>query len=115
MNTVQRIKAICKERKIPISRLETDLGFGNAYISGLKKGSVPDDRLKLISEYLQLSMNYLITGEEIEETKYTPESASLVAKLRNDAELTKALEKYFAMTPDKKKHVIDTINMLSEG
>lgn len=114
MNTVQRIKSICKERKIPISRLESDLGFGNAYISGLKKGTVPDDRLKLISEYLGLSMNYLITGKE-KESAFTPESAHLVAKLRNDAELVKALEKYFLMTPDKKKHVIDTINMLSEG
>lgn len=37
MNAVERVKAICKERKIRISKLESDLGFGNAYISGLKK------------------------------------------------------------------------------
>ena len=64
MNTVERIKSICKERKIPISRLESDLKFGNAYISGLKKGTVPDDRLKLIADYLNVSMNFLITGED---------------------------------------------------
>lgn len=37
MNTVDRIKAICKERKIPISRLEKACGFANGYIGQLKK------------------------------------------------------------------------------
>jgi hypothetical protein len=27
MNSVDRVKAICKERNIPISKLEKDLGF----------------------------------------------------------------------------------------
>lgn len=27
MNSVERVKAICKERKIPISKIERDLGF----------------------------------------------------------------------------------------
>ena len=66
MTTVERIKSICKERKIPISRLEKDLNFGNAYIAGLKKGTVPDDRLRLISKYLDVSVEYLMTGEEKE-------------------------------------------------
>lgn len=46
MNTVERVKAICKERKIPVYKLEKDLGFSNGYISQLKKGSLPDDRLE---------------------------------------------------------------------
>ena len=29
MNSVERVKKTCKERKIPISRLEKDLGFSN--------------------------------------------------------------------------------------
>ena len=64
MNTVERIKYICKQRKLPLSQLENDLGFGNAYISGLKKGSIPDDRLLKISEYLGVSVIYLMTGSE---------------------------------------------------
>lgn len=42
MNTVERVKAICKERKIPVYKLEKDLGFSNGYISQLKKGSLPE-------------------------------------------------------------------------
>lgn len=64
MNTVERIKAICKERKIPISVLEKECGFANAYISSLKKGTIPDDRLHKVSKYLNLSASYLMTGED---------------------------------------------------
>ena len=113
MNTVQRIKSICKERKIPISRLESDLGFGNAYISGLKKGTVPDDRLKLISEYLGLSMNYLITGEE-PNSEFTPEQATLDLLLSQDMELKEALKLYATLSDEKKKHIVETIKIMSE-
>lgn len=64
MNSVSRVKAICKERKIPIYKLEKDLGFANGYIGQLKKGTFPDERLALIAEYLNVSIEYLATGEE---------------------------------------------------
>ena len=52
MNCVERVKQICKERKIPISKLEKDLGFSNGYVGQLKKGSFPAERLSKIAEYL---------------------------------------------------------------
>lgn len=64
MNSVDRVKKICKERKIPISRLERDLGFSNGYISQLKKGVFPSDRLFLIADYLNLSTDFLTTGTD---------------------------------------------------
>lgn len=65
MNTVERIKSILKERKIAVSKLERECGFANGYISQLRKGSIPDDRLKIIADYLEVSSYYLTTGEEI--------------------------------------------------
>ena len=67
MNSVERVKALCKERKIPISRLERDLGFANGYISQLRKGVFPSDRLAKIADYLSVSIDYLLTGEQVEE------------------------------------------------
>lgn len=64
MNTVERIKALCKERKIAISRLEKECGFANGYIGGLRKGTLPDDRLRIVAEYLGVSPTFLSTGEE---------------------------------------------------
>ena len=35
MNSVERVKALCKERHIAISKLERDLGYANGYIGQL--------------------------------------------------------------------------------
>lgn len=67
MNSVERVKKICKERKIPIYKLEKDLEFANGYIGQLKKGSFPDERLVKIADYLDVSTNYLMTGRESNE------------------------------------------------
>lgn len=69
MNSVERVKAICKERKIPISKIEGDLGFSNGYIGQLRKGSFPADRLAKIAKYLDVSVDYLLSGDE---TKKAP-------------------------------------------
>lgn len=66
MNTVERIKAICKDRKIPISKLERDLGFANGYIGQLRKGVLPTERLLAVADYLSVSADYLLHGEEKE-------------------------------------------------
>ena len=79
MNTVERIKSICKERKIPISTLEKECKFSNGYIGQLRKGTMPDDKLIRVATYLGLSMNYLSTGEE--ETAPQPRTASEHIKL----------------------------------
>lgn len=62
MNTLDRIKAVLKERKIPISRLEKDLGYSNGSISKLKS-SITSDKLLAISLYLDLPPSYFQTGE----------------------------------------------------
>lgn len=62
MNSVERVKLLCKEKKIPISRLEKDLGFSNGYISQLKKGVFPSDRLVKIAGYLSVSTDYIMNG-----------------------------------------------------
>lgn len=71
MNSVELVKKICKERKIPISRLEKDCGFSNGYIRKLREGKFPSDRLLIIAKYLDLPINYLMTGKE--ETEKEPQ------------------------------------------
>ena len=71
MTCVDRVKELCKERKIPISRLERELDFGNAYISRLKKGTFPADRLDKIAKYFEVSPEYLMYGEK--EQPHVPE------------------------------------------
>lgn len=65
MNCVDRVKQLCKERKVPISRLEKDLGFSNGYIGQLKKGTLPNDRLIKVADYFGVTADYLMTGNNL--------------------------------------------------
>ena len=85
MNTVERVKDLCKQRKISIHKLELECGFANGYIGQLRKGTLPDDRLGKIAEYLGVSAEYLRTGEE--EQLILSEQADLWIKIRNDKRL----------------------------
>lgn len=82
MDSVELVKEICKERKIPISRLEKDCGFSNGYIRKLQEGKFPSDRLAIIAKYLNLSVSYLMTGEEKEDSPiyYTNEETAKAAQ-----------------------------------
>lgn len=64
MDNVDRVKSICKDRKIPISKLEKECGFSNGYVRSLRNGTFPADRLNIIASYLGLSVDYLLTGQE---------------------------------------------------
>ena len=63
MTSVELVKNICKSRKIPLSRLEKDLGYSNGYIAQLRKGVFPSDRLAEIAEYLGVSIDSLLCAE----------------------------------------------------
>lgn len=93
MNTVERIKEICKNKKIPISRLEKDCGFANGYISQLKKGALPDDRLKIVSEYLDVTIDFLLDGKEKEPAEADPFFLKMMEIAKN-------------ATPDQKKMIL---------
>ena len=78
MNAVERVKTICKERKIPISKLEKECGFSNGYIGQLRKGTMPDDRLRIVADYLKISAEELSTGEKPEIPNFEPEHLELI-------------------------------------
>lgn len=54
-NIVQHIVDICKERGIPVSRLEKDLGYGNGYLNPKKVSDMKMSRLLDILNYLRIS------------------------------------------------------------
>ena len=64
MNVTEKILSLCKEKRIAISKLEKDLGFSNGYVGRLKKGNMPYDRVVAVSEYLGVSLAYLLGDDE---------------------------------------------------
>ena len=103
MNSVERVKALCKERKVAVSRLERDLGYANGYISQLKKGVFPDDRLVEIAGYFAVSVEFLLSGEE--QKKPAPSYEDEL-----DAEL---LSLFSMLSPEAKEREIAYLRALS--
>lgn len=104
MNSVELVKKICKERKIPISRLEKDCGFSNGYIRKLQEGKFPSDRLMIIADYLNLSASYLMTGKEANSSYYTNEvTAKLAQEMFEDEDMRSLFDMKRNMPPERFK------------
>lgn len=70
-NSVQYVRDICRQRKIPVSQLEKECGFSNGYLNPKKMTKIPYDRAQLIADYLGISATTIMTGESD-----SPESAA---------------------------------------
>lgn len=61
-----RIKDLCYQNGITISKLESDLGFGNASIKKWEKVSSPSvDKILKVSSYFNVSVDYLLGRSDI--------------------------------------------------
>lgn len=114
MNSVERVKAICKERKIPISKIERDLGYANGYIGQLKKGVFPADRLQDIAEYLGVSSEYLLNGDEKGSDKYylNDETAEMAQALFENRDLRVLFDAARDASPEDLKTTYDMLMAL---
>lgn len=57
------MRDLCQERKIPIAKLERNCGFANGYLNPKKMSKLPYDRAVTIAEYLNVSVDLILTGE----------------------------------------------------
>ena len=81
MTPVDRIRRLCEEHGIAISRLERELGFSNGYFRNLKKGGIPIERLEKIAEYFHVSVDYLRLGGAEQDDIYTITDDSMAPDL----------------------------------
>lgn len=65
-NSVEFVRSICHQRRIPISTLEKACGFSNGYLNPKKMTRIPYDRAVLIGQYLNLPAEKILTGEDPE-------------------------------------------------
>ena len=70
MSTYETIKNLCKQHSIAVTALEKELGFGRGSIGKLRNGQTSAERLQKIADYFNVSVNYLMTGEEKEVDPY---------------------------------------------
>lgn len=111
MTLKDRIKELCEHSGVTMNKLESDCGFGRGYISKLEKSTPNSQKLQKIADYFNISLDYLMTGET---SPPADRAKCLGARIEDDAELSRALEKYFELTDAKKRHILELIYFLSE-
>ena len=66
-DSVQYVRSICEQRKIAVSRLEKDCGFSNGYLNPKKMNRISYDRAVIIAEYLGITVESIMNGEDKKE------------------------------------------------
>lgn len=97
------VNNLCKARKISITRMAEEIGLSNAAPTSWRRGSVPKlGTLKKISEYFNVSVEYLLGEEQKKETP-TPkserdiENEAIIEKLESDEALRAAVLRFLGM------------------
>ena len=73
-NAVSFVRELCKERGIPIATVEKACGFGNGYLNPKKISTLSYERAVVLANYLNLTAEYLLTGEEEQKERPAQES-----------------------------------------
>lgn len=105
---------LLEEKGVKTSDVCKATGIVASTFSDWKKGkSAPkQDKLMKIADYFGVSLEYIMTGSD---SKYSDLDALLDVRISEDKELKEAIKKYYNLDDRKKKHIIELINLLSEG
>lgn len=79
MSLKEKIKELCKKKKISVNKLETDLGFGTGYVSKLDKTNPNMSKLSQIADYFDVSIDMLLERETVPQPKTASEHIQLIS------------------------------------
>lgn len=100
---VDRISDLAKKKDISIAALEKAIGLSNGIIGKWRKQSPSCDKLKLVADYLNTTLDYLVYGEK--------NSSSVIELSADEQELLTYYSKLKAINKGK---VIGTAKTLAE-
>ena len=69
MDLKKRIQELCRNSGISMNQLEQELGCGKGYISKLGKSIANVSKIQLIANYFNVTVDYLMTGEDSSDKK----------------------------------------------
>lgn len=62
-STFEIIKDLCRQRKISIAKVESDLGYSRNTLYKMKTQTPSAERIKELADYFQVSADYLLSRE----------------------------------------------------
>lgn len=73
MGLYEQIRDIAKSKGYSVNRLEQELGFARSSINKFNKNKPSVEKLQQIADFLNVSLDLLMTGQEAQKTENSPE------------------------------------------
>ena len=112
----ENFEKLCQINSVKPSHVSKATGISTATLTSWKKGTYTpkQDKLQLIADYFQVSVDYIMTGKE-KESAFTVEMAKIDVQLSNQSKRLKEYMLKLAELPkDKQENILNLIDMLSE-
>lgn len=87
MGLYERIKEVASEKGYSINRLEKELGFPRSSISKFNKNVPSTEKIQKISEFLGVSIVYLLDGPYERPYYFDPETARIAQQVFENSDL----------------------------
>ncbi len=81
MSGIEYIRQKCKEKGIPVRKLETELGFSNGYLNPKKLKTVPYKKAVQIADYLEIDLDRILDVPNSTYNHVSPEVADIAREL----------------------------------
>lgn len=81
MTLLDRVKELCKKKNISQGKMEKEIGISNGASSKWKTSSPSMEVLQKLSEYFSVTVDYLMTGENSNESKLTKRDERDIEKI----------------------------------
>ena len=110
---------LCKEKGVSAYRVGEDTGIKSSTFYGWKTGKYTPkpDKLQKIADYLGVTLEYLMTGEDPEEDGYytNPETAELAQELYDNPDLRLLFDASRNATPEQLRLIRDLVLQMTKG
>lgn len=88
MGLYEQIRDIAKTKGYSVNKLEQELGFARSSINKFNKNKPSIDKLQQIADFLDVSVDYLTTGDD------NPQREQTLFTARDERDIKKSLDKF---------------------
>lgn len=87
MISYEKIKELCKRKGVTIAQCERDCGFSKGSLCKIEKSKPNSKRLKALSDYFNVSVDFIMNGENAEQYYYNAETQAMAEAIYKNPDL----------------------------
>lgn len=106
------VKNLCKQKGVSMNFAETEMGLAKGYISKLEGHNPNHKTLQKMSDYFNVSVDYLMTGKE---NTFVESQAEIdFALARQNERVKQYMLKFANLSEEKRTQIMSLIDMLED-